>query len=79
MSDSASPKRAVLKVYFDRRGHAERAVVLLSSGDRNRDRACVTHCMAMTIPMPRIHTRVSGELWRKLTIPPGAVLVGAPS
>ncbi len=74
MSESSSPKRTVLKIYFDRQGHAERVVVLLSSGNEERDNACVNHCMKMTISMPRIRTRVSGEIWRKLTIPPDAVL-----
>ena len=61
-------RSAVVKIYFDRKGQAKRAVLLLSSGNKERDRLSLNHCMKLVIPMPRLGTQRSGEVWRKLII-----------
>jgi hypothetical protein len=66
-------KNAVLKVYFDRKGHAERIQLLASSGDKERDALCQEYCRSLTIPIPRVGNRLAGELWRRIVIKSDAV------
>ena len=66
-------KNAVLKVYFDRQGKAERVQLLASSGDKARDALCQEYCKTLAIPIPRVGNKMAGELWRRIVIKADAV------
>jgi len=62
------PKDAVLKVFFNRQGKAERTVLLISSGNKERDALCLKFAGNSSIPIPRLGTKLMGELWRRIII-----------
>ena len=73
----ASPPKpfgnAVLKVYFDRHGKAERVTMLISSGNKDRDALCMEFARTSSIPIPRLGTKLCGQLWRQIVIKKDAV------
>lgn len=89
MEESANPPTSavagiawgtcVIKAYFDRKGHCERAVKQLSSGNAERDQACIAYAKAMVIEIPRLHTVRSGPVWRVLRFKPDFSLGPAPN
>ena len=66
-------KDAVLKIFFNPLGKAERVVLLVSSGDKDRDALCLEFANNASIPVPRIGTKVAGALWRRIVIKKDAV------
>ncbi|WP_146150004.1 hypothetical protein [Caballeronia novacaledonica] len=73
MDETSKFRDAFLKVFFNRRGNAERVSILSSSGDKARDALCVEYCRKMVIPIPRNGTKINGELWRTIRIKADAV------
>ena len=59
---------AVLKVFFDRHGKAERVTMLVSSGDKDRDALCIEFARSSSISVPRLGTKLAGQLWRQMVI-----------
>lgn len=68
ISIDAAPRDAVLKIFFNRHGKAERVTMLVSSGNKERDALCLEFARSSTIPIPRLGTKLSGELWRQIVI-----------
>jgi hypothetical protein len=64
---------AALKVFFDRHGKAERVTLLVSSGDKDRDALCMEFARKSSIPIPRLGTKLAGQLWRQIVINKDAV------
>ena len=74
MTESIKPLRdAVLKVFFNTRGKAERVTLLVSSGNHDRDMLCLEFARNSSIPIPRIGTKLAGALWRQMIIKKDAV------
>jgi hypothetical protein len=74
MGEERAVQKAVLKVFFNRLGHAERVSVQFGSGSKARDALCVAYCKTLVIAVPRAGTRKAGELWRQVTISPDVAL-----
>ena len=60
-------------VFFDRYGKAERVTMLVSSGDKDRDALCMEFARNSSIPIPRLGTKLAGQLWRQMVIKKDAV------
>ncbi|MDR2000872.1 MAG: hypothetical protein LBP94_05015 [Zoogloeaceae bacterium] len=78
MSDAITGKappwgKARFKLFFDKKGKVVHITPVQSSGNKERDKACVAYCWTRTVPVKKKGVRINAQ-WFILDIGPDAVL-----